>query len=142
MLDSASVDRARLAHLAKVLQKDDDLVWACLFGSAAKGERCRDVDVAVMPREAAYRDAVEFGALRVRLEEAVGTELDLVDLRSASLPLMGEILGVRHVLLDRDPHARHKWEAEQAVRWLDFQPTYERASAIRLKALRQRLGTP
>ncbi len=133
------MDRITRERLSRVLHADEGVVWAYLFGSAVQGDAYRDVDIAVM-LSGRERTAIALGTLQVRLAEAAGTEVDLVDLRAAPLPLIGEILASREVLLDRDPHARHAWEADRALRWLDFRPTYEWASALRRAALERRLG--
>ena len=58
--------------LTSVLAADDGLAWACLFGSAARGGPCRDVDIAILPRAGAYGSLLDIGTLVARLEEACG----------------------------------------------------------------------
>lgn len=128
------------ATVRAVLSARQDLDWAYLFGSAARGEHFRDVDVAVMPNEAMAAGAVAFGSLIAAIEQATASTVDLIDLRSASLPLLGALLPDRIVVLDRDPDRRRTWEADATSRWLDFRPAFERANRIREMALRQRLG--
>ena len=84
--------------------------------------------------------AVVFGQLIAQLEEAVATTVDLIDLRTAPLPLLGALLPERVVVLDRDPAARHTWEADTCSLWLDFRPSYEEAGRIRALAMRERLS--
>jgi predicted nucleotidyltransferase len=125
--------------LAAVLAADDGIAWAYLFGSAARGGAFRDVDVAIMPRPDAYGGLVDLGALVARLEEACRGKVDLVDLRSATLPFSGPMLRERVVLLDRAPDDRHFWEAETTLRWLDFRSTWEAFQRTREEAIRRRL---
>lgn len=127
-----------MVALRQVLKGRQDLRWAYLFGSAARGGPHRDVDVAVMPTDEGP-GALEFGRLIADLEEASGEDVDLVDLRSAVLPLVGPMLEDRVLLLDRDTSGRQEWEAQTAVRWIDFRPTYERFSRERRAAFRRRM---
>ena len=88
-----------------------------------------------MAREGALPTAVAFGLLVARLEAAAGCKVDLVDLRAVSLPLAGDLLRDRIVLVDRDRDARHEWEADTTSRWLDFKPAYERSAEVRRQAM-------
>lgn len=127
-------------RLRGALAESDGLVWAYLFGSAVRGGTFRDLDVAVMPAGGAFGKLTDLGRLEVRLAVASGCEVDLVDLRSAPLMLLGSILRGRRVLLDRDPEARHVWEAEAMIQILDFEPAIARYSALRRERLLERLA--
>lgn len=131
-----------LEKVRSVLSEQSDLAWGYVFGSVVRGGAYRDVDVAVMPRESMATGAVVFGQLIAQLEQAVATTVDLIDLRTAPLPLLGALLPERVVVLDRDPMARHTWEADTCSLWLDFRPSYEEASRIRELAMRERLARP
>lgn len=126
--------------LTDVLAADDRIAWAYLFGSAARGGAFRDLDVAIMPREGAYDRLLDLGMLVARLEEACGYKVDLVDVRDATLTLLGPLLCERVVLLDRDPQRRSVWEIDTTRRWLDFRPAWERFQEVRAEALRRRLA--
>ena len=75
-----------------------------------------------------------------RAQALYRSEVDLVDLRSAPLPLLGSIVRERMVLVDRRRSERHAWEASTLSRWLDFEPALRRSSAIRREKLAQRDG--
>jgi predicted nucleotidyltransferase len=128
-----------IAILRRTLADEPHLRWAYLFGSAARGPRYRDVDVAVMPAPSMPGGGVAWGQIVARLEAAVQKKVDLVDLQTRHLPLVGPMLEGRVVVLDRDPAARHAWEADTTSRWLDFRPAYAEADRIRKLALQQRL---
>ncbi|MBI5851587.1 MAG: nucleotidyltransferase domain-containing protein [Planctomycetes bacterium] len=129
-----------IAQVEPLLAAEPALRWAYLFGSCARDAVApRDVDVAVMPREGAYPTAVDWGMLIATLEAAAGMPVDLVDLRTAPLPLAGTLLEDRVVLLDREPGARHVWEADTTSRWIDFRPAYERYTRVRQMAMSERL---
>ena len=128
-----------VARVRPVLEAEVAVRWAYLFGSCARGEAGRDVDLAIMRADGAGGTAVEWGALVAALEGAAGAAVDLVDLAIAPLPLVGTILAQRVVLVDCDPGARHEWEAQQLSRWIDFRPAWERYAQLRLDALQRRL---
>lgn len=134
MVPRADIDRA----LRDVLGREDALEWAYLFGSALAGEGYRDVDVAVMPAQGAFTRLTDLGRLQVRLSEAAGASIDLVDLRRAPLVLLGSILRSRRVLLDRDRASRHTWEAQTTSRALDYEAAIRRYSDLRREKMRQR----
>jgi predicted nucleotidyltransferase len=128
-----------IAIVRRTLADEPHLRWAYLFGSAVRGPRYRDVDVAVMPASSMPAGGVAWGPIVARLEAAVRTRVDLVDLQTRHLPLVGPMLEGRVVVLDRDPAARHAWEAETTSRWLDFRPAFTEANRIRQLALQRRL---
>lgn len=136
-LTTAEID-ARREHFAR----EPRLRWAYLFGSAARGEPHRDIDVAVMPSTDSVADCglgmVDLGRIASELETLTHTSSDLVDLTSAPLPLAGPMLHERIVLPDRVPHERHAWEADTTSRWIDFRPAYERYSEVRRAAFSRR----
>ncbi|HEV8325453.1 MAG TPA: nucleotidyltransferase domain-containing protein [Myxococcota bacterium] len=128
-------------RLRAALERETDLRWACLFGSAARGaDTPRDVDLAVMPAPGRFDDLVELGALAARLTTALDRTVDVVDLRDAPLSFVGPLLNERVLVLDRAPRERAPWEAERAVRWIDFRATWEQAERVRREALRRRLA--
>lgn len=129
-----------LQRVRDVLARQQDVVWAYVFGSVVRGGSYRDVDVAVMPADDMPDGAVAWGQRIAELEGVVGTTVDLIDLRTATLQLLGAMLQERVVVLDRDPTARHRWEADSCSRWLDFKPAHEEACRVRQLALRQRLA--
>ena len=125
--------------LRRTLACEPHLRWAYLFGSAQRGGSYRDVDVAVMPAQSMPAGAVAWGQLVTRLEAAVHAKVDLVDLQLPNLPFVGPMLEARVVVLDREPEARHAFEADTTSRWLDFRPAYEEANRIRSLAMQRRL---
>lgn len=128
-----------LAAVTRVLHDEPAIRWAYVFGSVARGQPFRDVDVAVMPAASALDGAVVWGQLVARIEAAVGTSVDLIDLRRAELSLVGPMLRERRVVLDREGQARRTWEADTTSRWLDFEPAYEEFLRRRSDAMRLRL---
>lgn len=128
-----------IARAQPLLEREATVRWAYLFGSCARGEEGRDVDLAVMLRAGARGTAVAWGQWIAALELAVEAEVDLVDLRLAPLSLIAAVLGQRILLVDREPAARHAWEAQELSRWLDFKPALERYERVRRAAMERRL---
>ncbi len=123
--------------VARALANEPHLSWAYLFGSAARGQPFRDVDVAVMPAPHTFESPVEIGALASRIHRSLGlgVPVDVVDLRDASLPFLASILREGRVVLDREPAGRRLWAARRMVEWLDFQPLWEMQARLRRQAL-------
>jgi predicted nucleotidyltransferase len=112
----------RLSDLGRALESCPAVVFAYLFGGAARGDLTplSDVDLAVYVAESA--DPVEarldvIGAVTSHL----GTdEVDVVILNTAPTALVGRILGTRRVILDREPFRRHRFESLRLREYLDF----------------------
>jgi predicted nucleotidyltransferase len=72
-------------RLTRALAQDPALRWAYLFGSAARGEPFRDLDVGVVLDSEIVRGAVRYGQLIAAMEQAVpDVPLDVVDLAAAT----------------------------------------------------------
>lgn len=71
-----------IAKLRAALRTDRNLRFAMLFGSAARGEdtESSDVDVIADLRDSDFMREID---LALRLEEAVGRSVDVVDLKDA-----------------------------------------------------------
>jgi predicted nucleotidyltransferase len=80
-----------VAALERALAGRADVRVAVLFGSEARGTAGpgSDVDLAVL---GAAHDALDPFALGAELALAIGREVDVVDLREASIPLTQEIV--------------------------------------------------
>ncbi|MFY9343920.1 MAG: nucleotidyltransferase domain-containing protein [Planctomycetota bacterium] len=122
-----------------LLATEPHVRWAYVFGSVVRGGTFRDVDVAVMPTKEMPPSALVWGQLTARLEDVLGTKVDLVDLSHAGLPFAGPMLLDRRVVVDRDPDARHTWEANTTSRWIDFKHSYDEFLDRRNRAMRARM---
>jgi predicted nucleotidyltransferase len=125
-------------RLTEVLSGNPSVRWAYLFGSAARGEPFRDLDVGVMLDEKA-RGVVAFGSLVSALEGAVPeTAIDLVDLGSLAPVVAGRIARERRILIDRASADRKEWEVDANRRALDIEPWLREFERLRLLALEER----
>ncbi|MEW6045468.1 MAG: nucleotidyltransferase domain-containing protein [Bacillota bacterium] len=125
------------AHLTEVLRDilvaQDDVAFAYLFGSMAKG-RARatsDIDVAVWLVHVASRDPDPVAALdrglelAAELEAAVRRPVDVVVLNHAPLALAHNVLRHGRLLFCRDERARALFYVEHVRRWIDMGPVRE-----------------
>lgn len=129
-----------MRKVRQVLEREASVRWAYLFGSAARGEPFRDLDVAVA-LESRARGAVALGRIASALEEAVTpVRVDVVDVEAVAPALGGKIAREGRRLVDRDPEARKAWEVDANGRALDIEPWLARFEQLRAQALAGRSG--
>lgn len=105
-----------------------------LFGSAARGDAgpSSDVDVAVLfdapPVATLMGSALSMAG---RLEQLLGTRIDLIVLNKASADLVHRVLRDGDLLVDRNPGRRIRFEVAKRNEYFDLQPVrdaYRRVS--------------
>ena len=114
--------QSRIPAAITVLQRDENVVFAYLFGGVASSRPTplSDLDIAVSVRNTDKLDEYRL-ALFDRVTDALGTsELDLVILNTAPLSLAGRILQNRRVLVDKEPFRRHAYESLTLREFFDF----------------------
>lgn len=111
-------------RLREVLQGRDDVVFAYLFGSAARGEMRRDSDVDVAVYLRAGEDAVPAKlSLLSELTGALGRDaVDVSVLNDATPSLWISVLREGVLLLDRVPETRIETEIRVMREYRDFEP--------------------
>jgi hypothetical protein len=112
----------RIAALPDVLAARPEVVFAYLFGSAARGELrpLSDVDVAVFVADGIDTLLARAELLAV-LTGQLGTDrVDLIVLNEAPTALLGRVLLDRRVLCDKDPFRRHRFESRALREFHDF----------------------
>jgi len=125
--------RSRLSGARDLLARDENVIFAYLFGSLAAGEPrpLSDVDIAVYLRETRNLAAYKLDLFE-RLSDALGTsEIDLVMLNTAPVSLSGRILQRRMVLVDKEPFRRQAYESETLRAFFDFRTKEEALFARR-----------
>lgn len=125
---------AAIRAVRQVLDADERIRWAYVFGSVARAESFADVDVALRLQDGVRLSLREFARLGRRVAEGLGRPefpVDVVDVAVCSLPLMDAILREGIVIVDRSPGVRHHWEMEATLRWLDFRPTWDEQTRLR-----------
>lgn len=105
-----------------------DVLAVYLFGSQARGtsQARSDVDIAVLLTE--QPPATMTGLhldLEGDLERWLGSDVDLVVLNGAPPDLVHRVLRDGHVLIDRDPSARIRFEVQSRNEYFDLRPVLE-----------------
>jgi predicted nucleotidyltransferase len=123
--DAAS--RERLVDAAEhVFRAVPEVVAVYLYGSAARGEAARDLDVAVLFDRPFDVRSLEPLAARLQAAGAPrGPEIDLRVMSHADPRFAATVLGEATLLFERDPPSRWRAEARIMSAWADFRPTWE-----------------
>ncbi|MFA6035026.1 MAG: nucleotidyltransferase domain-containing protein, partial [Myxococcota bacterium] len=112
----------RIPDMARLLEADDRVVFAFLFGGLARGGKkpLSDVDLAVFLDGGGDLAGYKLD-LFYRLTETLKTdELDLLILNTAPESIAGRALQSRVVLVDKNPAERHKYESLMLRKYFDF----------------------
>lgn len=124
----------RLRGLAEAIEAScPGVQFVYLFGSAATGTlRPRsDIDLAVHVAPGEDVHAVRLAVARVAARQLGTDAVDVVLLNTAPVSVAGRVLLTRQVLLDRNPHARHRYESSTARLFQDFRIREHRLLAER-----------
>ena len=117
--------------IVEVLNRFPEVQLAILFGSCAKGDATADSDLDLAVQADQPLDAELSIRLIGEIAEQLGRPVDLIDLRTAGEPLLGEILKGRRLIGSDTSYARlitrHLLDAA------DFLPYRERILAERRK---------
>jgi len=125
-----------LDALRRVLENDQNVAYALLFGSVARGGRRvdSDIDIALELRTDAARSTEALGRLVARLESAVGATVDLVLLEEAPPGLAYRAFRDGQIIVENDHAALVARKARAILEYLDFRPIEERCAAGVLRA--------
>jgi len=117
-------------QLRRVLDSDERILYALLFGSTSRGTSTRtsDVDLAIGLGPDVRLTSRELGGLVARLEEAVGRAVDLVVLDDAPPGLAYRVFRDGQVVLERDRAAMVGRKARAILEYLDYKPVEEACS--------------
>ena len=99
------------------------LIAVYLFGSAARGQRRQesDVDVAVLARHPLAPETR--WTLQERLADQLHSDVDLVDLRTASTVMRAQVLASDRVLYEADTTVRQRFEMHTLSMYADLNET-------------------
>jgi predicted nucleotidyltransferase len=116
--------------VARILEPDERIAYALVFGSTARGRAhaTSDVDVAVEFRPDSAPDRHGLEDLAARLERAAGRAVDLVRLERAPPALAYRVFrdGIPIAMHDREAFVTRK--ARAILEYLDFQPVEEQCT--------------
>jgi predicted nucleotidyltransferase len=119
-------DRRHLTDAAvRIFGAEPGVIAVYLYGSAARGEPARDLDVAVLfAGDVDVRSLERLAAALAHEGAPHGPEIDLRPLNRAAPRFQTAVLRDGQVLFERDRRARRVFEAECFSRWADFAPTW------------------
>ena len=113
------------AAAARVFAAEPSVIAAYLYGSAARGEPARDLDVAVLFDAKVDPRVLEPLAAALQAAGAPsGPEIDLRPLNHAAPRFQVTVLKEGKLLFERDREARLAHEAHFMSLWADFRPTW------------------
>lgn len=122
----------QVALLIDYFEGQKDVALAILFGSfGTLAERPEsDIDIAVLCLGTAQRPVAISSPRRIAIIEALaertGRTIDLIDMATADIPILGTVLTTGRTLLTRDPALRPTWHTRYLIDAADFLPYYER----------------
>ena len=122
----------RVSELGEYFCAQDDIDLAILFGSfgTAAERPDSDVDVAVLSKlmsAPAHALSIERRmAMVTALAELTGRSIDLIDMATADIPILGAVLTTGRTLIARDPELRPTLLVRYLIDAADFMPYYER----------------
>lgn len=96
--------------LRPLLDRVPDVQAVYVFGSHVQGGARPDSDLDLGLLAARPLDPVRRFEVQEALAAALGTDVDLVDLRAASTVMRAEVLRTARVVHDADPGGRAAWE--------------------------------
>ena len=112
----------RLDRLSPLLERDQRVIFAYLFGGLARGVQrpLSDVDIAVYVDDCCNNAEIKLELFGM-VSDALGTdEIDLIVLNDAPVSLVGRILKNRRLIVDRQPFLRHAFESRLMREFFDF----------------------
>lgn len=112
----------RLERLSSLLQQDQRVIFAYLFGGLATGVQkpLSDVDIAIFLSPECVDAETKLDLIGL-LTDTLGTdEVDLVVLNTAPISLVGRILKQKKLLADNQPFQRHEFESLAMREFFDF----------------------
>ncbi|MDP3488338.1 MAG: nucleotidyltransferase domain-containing protein [Bacillota bacterium] len=120
----------------------DDTFAVYLFGSQAKGTArpTSDLDLAILFKEGL--DPLRRFQIKLQitneLEELLETKVDLVDLRSADLFFIHQVMRHKVLLVEQDKSSRVAFEVDYRKRYFDHMPILELYNSQAHKRLMER----
>ena len=113
-----------LDAMRRLLEADERVAYALVFGSSARGTTHAesDVDVALGLVGHTPLTALELGDIASRLEAAAGRRVDLVLIDEAPPGLAYRVFRDGRLFFERDRRALVERKARAILEYLDFQP--------------------
>lgn len=122
----------------------EDIITVYLFGSTVKNRERKDsdLDLAVLFSEGMDNYQRFEAKLQIanELEDHIKAKTDIVDLRSAALFFIHQVMKNKILLFDRDTYGRVSFEVNYRKEFFDHLPIYEQYHRQSIKRLRERKG--
>lgn len=123
--------------LQSILQAEDDILFAYLYGSVGRGmdRPDSDIDVGIFLANPQKMDRYYPEQPAVRLEKTVGREVDVRVLNGRNLAFLHQVLSRGILLFSRDERPRVQFESTVYDHYLDISYYMKQYDAIRRKEL-------
>jgi|Deesub1362B_J571_1020462.scaffolds.fasta_scaffold00053_75 hypothetical protein len=128
-------------EIAEVLERHSEILFAYLYGSAARGEAGKksDVDIGIFVREDFEVNAFYEIELAMEIERECGlrgVEVVILNkvLNKKPLRFLNQVLRYGKLIFSRDEKARIAFETYVTKAYIDFLPHYREYDRMRFKA--------
>lgn len=117
------MNRELLQNITKKLRRDKRIIFAYLYGSAARGDMREDsdVDIAVFLQDP-EDDPLLGASISLELEEITGRSVDVRIINHAPAIFINQVLKDGKLLLSGDDQLRVNFEVRNMNEYLDFLP--------------------
>lgn len=127
-----------LREIKKVIERHEEIIFAYLYGSLAKGEKRKksDIDIGIFLKEGFKRDV--FYECQIALEIEKETKLknvEVVVLNERPLRFLNQVLRYGKLISSKDEKRRVEFETFITKRYIDFRPYYDEYDKLRMKRL-------
>jgi len=122
--------------LKKIFDKHEEILFAYLFGSMARGEAGKDSDVDIGIYIDEKKNIKPFYEIEIAEEIERETNLkgvEIVILNGKSLRFLNQVLRYGKLIFSRDEKARILFETTVTKKYIDFKPYFEEYDKMRLK---------
>lgn len=136
--NSVSEKEAIKENVTSLLREEKDILFAYLYGSFVCSDETpeSDVDIGIYLADAnvdAYSCMPE--RLMIKLEEAVGREVDVRVLNGRNVVFLHQVLKKGELLFSRDEQKRVEFETTLYDRYLDFKYYLDQYNKMRRKRM-------
>ncbi len=126
-LNDEDVARLRTA-VAEVLTAQPQVIAAYHYGSSARRQPARDIDIGLVADRAAMR-SLDVDGIAQQIAAKCGRPVDDLDVRvvnDADSVFLGNLMREGKRCFERDLDSRVAFEVQAMNSWLDFQPVWDR----------------
>ncbi len=118
-----------------ILEKHKEIAFAYLYGSFARGEPARDIDIGIFLKKDFKKNVFYEADIALEIEKAVKKNVEVVVLNEKPLRFLNQVLRYGKRLISRDEKERIRFETFVTKSYIDFKPYYREYDQIRAKRL-------